>query len=139
MTDTPQNGRPTSGSGPERRRAERVSANLKLEVRLPGDAVRTATLQTINISSSGIYFRSNHFLPTMTRLSMEIEVTVPAPGGGEPDTALVPCDGLVVRVQPETEVAGCTDYEVAVFFTNIPPEGMANLERHIALLISDAD
>ena len=127
-----------TGLSPDRRRAQRVSANLKLEVRVPGGA-RTASLKTINISSSGAYFRSDHYVAPMTRLAMEIEVTVPGVGGEPTGTAMVPCEGLVVRVTPETETAGCADYEVAVFFTNISPEGMANLERHIALLIDDGD
>ena len=121
----------------DRRRALRVSANLKLEVKLPGGGERTATLRTINISSSGIYFRSDHFVAPMTRLGMDIEVTVPGSDGHQTDTAIVPCEGLVVRITPETETADCQDYEVAVFFTNISPEGMANLERHIALLLAD--
>jgi hypothetical protein len=123
----------------ERRRAQRVSASLKLEVKVPGAEPRPATLQTINISSSGIYFRSDHFIPPMTRLAMEIEVTVPGAAGSAEGSALVPCEGLVVRVQPEAETAGCNEYEVAVFFTSITSEGMANLERHIALLISQED
>ncbi len=127
-----------TGQTPDRRRAQRVSANLKLEVRLPGGA-RTASLKTINISSSGAYFHSDHFVAPMTRLSMEMEVTVPGPDGAPTGTAMVPCEGLVVRVTPEAEVAGCADYEVAVFFTNISPEGMANLERHIALLITEGE
>ena len=128
-----------TGQTPERRRAQRVDANLKLEVRLPGGDARTATLETINISSSGIYFRSDHFVAPMTRLSMDIEVTVPGAEGQEHGTAMVPCEGLVVRSTPEVETPACADYEVAVFFTNISPEGMANLERHIALLITDVD
>ena len=123
----------------ERRRAQRVNASLKLEVKVPGAEPRAATLQTINISSSGIYFRSDHFIPPMTRLAMEIEVAVPGAAGAPDGSALVPCEGLVVRVQPEAETAGCAEYEVAVFFTSITSEGMANLERHIALLISEDD
>jgi c-di-GMP-binding flagellar brake protein YcgR len=123
--------------GQERRRAQRVNANLKLEVAVPGGAGDKATLETINISSSGVYFRSNHFIEPMTKLAMDIEVDVPEDGGG--GTALVSCEGLVVRVVPEAETAGCENYEVAVFFTNIAPEGMANLERHIALLMQDLD
>lgn len=128
-----------SGQSWERRRAQRVNASLNLEVRVPGAAPRPATLQTINISSSGVYFRSDHFIAPMTRLAMEIEVAVPAAGATEPETATVPCEGLIVRVTPEVETPGCADYEVAVFFTSITPEGMANLERHIALLITEDD
>ena len=40
-----------------------------------------------------------------------------------------------MRTDPEQETAGCTDYEVAVFFTHIDPEARAVLERHIALLL----
>ncbi|MBM4129408.1 PilZ domain-containing protein [bacterium] len=128
----------TEQSG-ERRRAQRVSASLKLEVQVPGASPRAANLETINISSSGIYFRSDHFIPAMTRLAMEIEVAVPSARSDEPGTALVPCEGLVVRVQPDVETPACSEYEVAVFFTSISSEGMANLERHIAFLISEDD
>ncbi|MCB1183358.1 PilZ domain-containing protein [bacterium] len=125
----------------ERRRAQRVDANLNLEVKLPqaDGSISTASLETINISTSGVYFRSDHFIEPMTKLGMELEVTVPAADGGAPGSALVPCEGLVVRSNPEAAVAGCTDYEIAVFFTHIEADGMANLERHIALLLSDLD
>ena len=123
----------------ERRRAARVDASLRLEVQVPGTAggEETASLETINISSSGIYFKSDHFIEPMTKLSMDLEVLVPdADGTPSGDTATVPCEGLVVRTKPDGPTDGCTEYEVAVFFTHIEPEGMANLERHITLLIA---
>lgn len=125
----------------ERRRAQRVDASLNLNVRLSGDdgAVATASLETINISTSGIYFRSDHFIEPMTKLAMDIEVTVPAERDGGTDLATVSCEGLVVRSSPEVEVAGTEDYEIAVFFTHVADDGLANLERHIGLLLSDAD
>jgi hypothetical protein len=74
----------------------------------------------------------------MTKLAMVLEVTVPDGGGSDGiELAPVPCEGLVVRIRPETEVDGCDDYEVAVFFTHIEAEGAATLERHITLLIKD--
>lgn len=128
MTEAPQ----------DRRQSQRVDATLNLEVKLPRpDGSETlASLETINISSSGIYFKSDHFIDPMTKLAMELEVLVPdVDGGAEKSTALVPCEGLVVRVTPEAETESCDSYEVAVFFTNIQPEGLETLERHIALLI----
>ncbi len=124
----------------ERRRADRIDANLKLEVKLSKSdgTVETASLETINISTSGIYFRSDHYIEPMTKLAMEMEVSVPADNTEDTTTAPVPCEGLVVRTSPEGEVEGCTDYEIAVFFTHIEPQGMANLEKHIALLLTDA-
>lgn len=125
----------------ERRRADRVDANLKMEVKLSkaDGTIETASLETINISTSGIYFKSDHFIEPMTKLAMEMEVTVPADTVDETALAPVPCEGLVVRTSPEAEVEDCSEYEVAVFFTHIEPQGMANLEKHIALLLTAGD
>lgn len=126
----------------DRRHALRVNARLNLQVSVPraDGSVATASLETINISTSGIYFRSGHFIEPMTKLAMEIEVSVPAGVPGEaPVTAPVPCEGLVVRSAPEEETAGCSEYDVAVFFTHVEPAGRENLEKHIAMLLSDPD
>ncbi len=114
----------------ERRGAFRVDASLKLQVALP-EGGGTAALETINISSSGLYFRSDRFLEPMTKLALELEVAVPDGDG----LALVPCEGLVVRTDPETPGDEGTDYEVAVFFTHIEPEARGVLEKHIAMLL----
>ena len=126
----------------DRRKSGRINASLKLEIKVPrvDGSLDTTTLETINISSSGVYFKSTHFMEPMTKLAMVLEVTVPAGDGGsagEVGLAPVPCEGLVVRIQPESDVEGCDDYEVAVFFTNIEAEGAINLEKHITLLIDD--
>nr|MEE4269946.1 PilZ domain-containing protein [Candidatus Krumholzibacteria bacterium] len=120
----------------ERRKTQRVDANLNLEVKFPraDGSTGVASMETINISSSGIYFKSDHFIEPMTKLAMELEVDVPASAGGT-SCALVPCEGLVVRTNPEAETVDCHNYEVAVFFTHIESDGMANLERHITMLI----
>ncbi len=126
----------------ERRRAERLDANLKLEVKLSkaDGSTETTSLETINISTSGVYFRSDHFIEPMTKLAMELEVTVPNPQNDAAGaTAPVPCEGLVVRANPEGPVADCSDYEIAVFFTHIEPQGMDNLQKHIAMLLTDSD
>ena len=125
----------------ERRRAERLDANLNLEIKMSkaDGSVETANLETINISTSGIYFKSDHFIEPMTKLAMELEVRVPVDGGTDEITAPVPCEGLVVRCDPEAIVENCEEYQVAVFFTHIEADGMANLEKHIALLLADLD
>jgi hypothetical protein len=123
-----------------RRKANRVNANLKLEINVPRNdgSQDTTTLETINISSSGIYFKSGHFIEPMTKLAMVLEVSVPGDSGSdESGLAPVPCEGLVVRIRPEVDTEGCDEYEVAVFFTHIESEGSDNLERHISLMIDD--
>ncbi len=117
----------------DRRGSRRVDASLNLQVDLPQGG--PATLETINISSSGLYFRSDRFLEPMTKLAMELEVTVPDGDG----RAMVPCEGLVVRTQPEAETVDCDGYEVAVFFTHISPDARAVLEQHITLLLDPGD
>ena len=52
---------------------------------------------------------------------------------------MVPCEGLVVRSNPEAETDDCDSYEIAVFFTQVEPDGLANLEKHIAYLMEDMD
>jgi len=123
----------------DRRQARRVEATLKLEVQVPmADGSRQqASLETLNISSSGVYFKSDHFIEPMTKLEMMLELPVRVDGSiDDIEVATVPCEGIVVRVLPEEEEANCDDYEVAVFFTNIDQAGIQNLEEHIALLIT---
>jgi hypothetical protein len=125
----------------ERRRSQRVSASLPLKVHLEAggglDAGAT-DLETINISASGVYFRSRRYLEPMTKLAMSLELAV----GGTPERptehALVQCQGLVVRTQPEQEQPDGGEYEVAVFFTWIEPEGQAILHEHISLRLGGA-
>ena len=101
----------------DRRRSQRVTANLKLEVKLPrpDGSLATSTLETINISSSGVYFKSGHFIEPLTKLAMVLDVSVPADEpGGENVIAPVPCEGIVVRTTPEAETEGCEDYELSL-------------------------
>jgi hypothetical protein len=137
-TDAEQGARDMSFQGSDRRKAQRVDARLRMDVRLPrtDGGEELASLETLNISSAGVYFRCDHFVEPMTKLAMELELTVPAESGGpELELALVPCEGLVVRVDPEQETPGQESYEVAVFFTGIDPTGQIALEKHIALLL----
>ena len=121
----------------ERRRSQRVDAKLRMELQVGDDGQeRSAELETLNISTSGVYFVSDHFLAPMTKLALGLEVAVPGAGENQNDHALVQCQGLVVRSQPEEPQAEGTTYEVAVFFTWIEPEGQAILEEHINLLVA---
>jgi hypothetical protein len=122
----------------ERRRAQRVDAHLPLLLHLDpgGDADGpVAGLETINISASGVYFRSPRFLEPMTKLAMSLELSVPGPDEGPVTQKFVECQGLVVRVQPEQADPKCEDYEVAVFFTWIDPVGQTVLQQHIDLCL----
>ncbi|MCP4572053.1 MAG: PilZ domain-containing protein [bacterium] len=127
-------------TGSERRGARRVDAKLSVQVSLPGvDGASTATLETINISSSGVYFRSDRFLEPLTKLALELELEVPALGDAPAEPRLFPCEGMVVRSIPEVEAPDCKDYEIAVFFTHLEDDSAAALEQHIAANLSRQD
>ena len=121
----------------DRRRGERVDAQLKLRVDLPV-AGGVADLETINISTSGVYFRSDHHIAPMTKLAMGLELVVPGAAGGEAEVALLRCEGLVVRTQPDDPTPDVTQYEIAVFFTSLDAEGKRILEDHISFLLAGA-
>lgn len=108
---------------------------MQLYLGTDGEGQR-AELETINISTSGVYFWSDRYLAPMTKLALGLEVSVPGAAAGQTDLALVQCQGLVVRVQPEEETPGQESYEVAVFFTWIEPEGQSILQDHIDLLMA---
>lgn len=121
----------------ERRRSQRVDAKLRMQLQVgEGEQEQSAELETLNISTSGVYFVSDTFLAPMTKLALGLEVAVPGSDAGSSEHALVQCQGLVVRTQPEEPQEGDASYEVAVFFTWIEPEGQAILEEHISLLMS---
>jgi hypothetical protein len=120
----------------ERRKSSRVEAtlNINLHLDLPGDQERAEELETINVSSSGVYFRSESFIEPMTKLALSFDVPVEAKDARA--TAPVRCEGIVARVVPELPSDDVDIYEIAVFFTTIDADSLHNLERYIALRLT---
>ena len=116
----------------ERRRAQRVDASLaiNLHLDLPGDA-ESGELETINVSSTGVYFRSDRYIEPMTKLAMSFDVDL-----GDDAPRAVECEGIVARVQPELPSDEVDFYEMAVFFTTIDAESLHNLERYVELKLA---
>jgi hypothetical protein len=114
----------------ERRRARRVDATLALNLHLDlpqggGD------VETINVSSTGVYFRTSAYIEPMTKLAMSFDVEL-----DEGETRSVECEGIVARVQPDLPSEDVDTYEVAVFFTTIDAESLHNLERYVELRLA---
>ena len=122
--------------GGEKRKSQRIDANLKVAVSLPqaDGSSKVTNLESLNISTSGIYFKSDHFIEPMTKLGMSLEL--PVAGDDSTESPEAKCEGIVVRVLPEFEAEGVSDYEVAVFFTHIDDEGLDYLEDHIASIMA---
>ena len=101
----------------ERRRAPRIEASLKLELRLPGRQVATIG-ETLNISSNGIYFKTGYFMSEGTKLPIIIHL----PASDELEATTVQPEGIVVRCIPEEEDPAVDVYEVACFFMEVEEE-----------------
>ncbi len=123
----------------DRRKGQRVEANLRLSVNVPLPDGRQvpATMETLNISTSGIYFKSDHYIEPMTKLDMDLELPVEGEDG-QRRTVTASCEGIVVRVLPETENETAAHYEIAVFFTHIDSDGLEHLQQHISSLLAAA-
>ena len=117
----------------ERRKSERVDATLalNLHLELPGMDEPLAP-ETINVSSTGVYFRSTRYVEPMTKLSLEFDVPTDESGSTSP----VQCEGIVARVIPEIPAPDADFYEVAVFFTVIDADSLSYLESYIALRLT---
>ncbi len=109
----------------ERRKAQRVEANLAVTVTGgPG----TAQGKALNISRSGIYFESPHFMEPLTKVRLELRVPLPDPKRSD---ASVTCDGIVVRVEPEKKDPAISRYRVAILFTYVNEISLKSLDRFI--------
>jgi c-di-GMP-binding flagellar brake protein YcgR len=110
----------------ERRRARRVDAHLNLQLHLDLPEAGETQLETLNVSSSGIYFRSSAYIEPMTKLSLSFSVPT-----GDDSRADVQCEGIVARVVPELPTDSADGYDVAVFFTTIDADSLRGLEGYV--------
>jgi c-di-GMP-binding flagellar brake protein YcgR len=112
-------------SSSERRKSQRVEANLAVTVRGgPGEAKGRA----LNISTNGIYFESPYFLEPLTKVRLELVIPESDPSKEE---SIVTCDGVVVRVEPERKAPDISAYRIAIFFTLVSDSSQKKLDRYI--------
>ena len=117
----------------ERRRAKRVDANLAITISSGPDEVQGKTL---NISTNGVLFESPRFMDVLTKVQFELIIPPPAsaPHGKQ---ERVQIDGVIVRVDPETEDSSVPFYRIAVFFTFVSKPSQDVLSRFIKTRLSD--
>jgi hypothetical protein len=121
----------------DRRRAKRVESKVRFEAAIgtsAGDG-RTTSFETVNLSASGLYFKSDLPVEPMTRFELEIMFpnstgAVSADAGAGP--ASVKGEGTVVWAAPDVDDPGNNRFEVGVFFSRIDPAGKERLEAHVA-------
>ncbi len=83
----------------------------------------------IDISSSGIRFRTSAPLPTMSLVDIRLEIPRSDQPEPDEDLASVRCQGAVVRTETFGDTSG--DQEVAVFFTSIDDESRLLITNYV--------
>ncbi len=112
----------------ERRRAIRAPARLAMEIKLSGSD--HARVESINVSANGVYFTSTRHIPTLTKLGITLMLPETT-DGSTAGTHEVYCEGVVVRVDPETPTESQQQYEIACFFTLISEKDKGHLDNYI--------
>ena len=117
--------------GRERRGRERADARLsmRLEAGVAAGASRIVT-ESQNISSSGVYCHSSHYLAPLSKV--QITIILPRiPGGEAQAQELLKCDGIVVRCEPRHSDRSDTPYELACMFTGMVPAMLRRVEEFV--------
>jgi hypothetical protein len=114
----------------ERRTKPRADARLSMRVETTPD---TETPQIVtesqNISASGVYCTSSHFLAPLSKVALTI--VLPKVPGARPRQELIKCEGIVVRCQPMGKKSE-RSYELACMFSSMSPEHRMMIDEFVS-------
>lgn len=112
----------------ERRRLPRAEARLSMRVEgvHEGSSAQVVT-ESQNISASGVYCTSSHFLAPLSKVQLTIVLPrLPGRAGQE----LVKCEGIVVRCDV-VERRGQSSFELACMFSDLDAPRRALIEEFV--------
>lgn len=117
-----------SRSASDRRRFPRFPVQVPLSLSVSGaEQADIVNATAANVSMNGVYCTVNHYLP----LFEKILITFVLPERTDDTYHLMSqCEGVVVRIEPEKEDPGCSEYQVALYFNNL-----SEAERHLLQII----
>ena len=111
-------------SASERRKDPRLANNVPLKIfHEEGDIVT----QTVNISRSGAYCRSEKNIPPMTKL--KINLLLPIKKNGKNTSKRITCQGIVVRTE---QIPSQSAYNVAIFFSDITQRDAESIADYVS-------
>jgi len=115
----------------ERRRMTRAEAQLSMRVEGGGTdgALVPIVTESRNISGSGVYCDSPHYLAPLSKVALTI--VLPPEPGRTPSQRLLKCEGVVVRCQPGDGPGRDRAYQVACSFLDLEDGARARLERYV--------
>jgi hypothetical protein len=105
--------------GAERRKRARTEARLSMRLESvlhEGGSARVVT-ESQNISSSGVYCRSSHFLAPYSKV--DLTIVLPRMPGVRAGNELLKCEGIVVRCDPAGSKRGEKGYQLACMFSGL--------------------
>jgi hypothetical protein len=116
--------------GRERRRSNRVDAQVALQLSATGEEfpAESITTESINVGAEGVYCHVAHFIAPLTKLQVTMVLPVKNKRG-QVKNEVVKTQGVIVRCQPAGADAG--GYKIACFFTGADAETRATLEEYI--------
>jgi c-di-GMP-binding flagellar brake protein YcgR len=112
----------------ERREDVRADAQLSMRLGALGSTGPEIVTETRNISASGLYCLSPHYLAPLSK----VDLTLVLPDGGRSAAGrLLQCEAVVVRCQVATESR--RRYELACSFLGLPETQRRLLAEYVAL------
>lgn len=119
--------------GMERRANARTDANLSM--RLMGGRAETAlpefVTETENVSSSGVYCFSPHYLAPLSKVGLTL--VLPDRATDDVSDRLLKCEAVVVRCQQNPASRAARRYELACSFLNMDDEHRQLLDEFVTL------
>ncbi len=115
----------------ERRKNLRADARLSMRVEghhREGDSTQVVT-ESQNISASGVYCTSTHFLAPLSKVLLTI--VLPRLPGSSSNKELIKCDGIVVRCEPATARRSEKNFELACMFSELDERRRLLLEEFV--------
>lgn len=125
------------GSRIERRRSIRADASLSMRVEghpSDGDLTKIVT-ESQNISASGVYCTSPHYLAPLSKVALTIILPNRAPRrsmNGLSPRRLLKCDGIVVRCMPSDGKPRQHGYELACSFVGLESRHRDVIEEFVS-------
>src|SRR2546422_5564482 len=119
-----------TGRRSERRQHPRVDARLSMRLEgVPDDGqIAQIVTESQNISSSGVYCTSSHFLAPLSKVALTI--VLPKLRGTRETKELIKCEGIVIRCQPGAR-KGDRHYELACMFSGLDEKRRSLLEEFV--------
>lgn len=114
----------------DRRAFPRFQAPITLSFAIAGaQDQKTVDANVLNVSSTGVYCQVHHYVPLFEKLLITFEL----PEHTDPAHRLISqCEGVVVRIEPEEEEPGRTEYNMALYFNNLTEAERNLLQTFIA-------